>query len=191
MALSSLIVQTDGTVQATTWVGLLYELSLLGQILQGRYNRAKPKFKRNAIAVDYKFDGEAATFVAKLSLEGQRIILPAATKPTFVVDKIYSDYLLDADGSPIPFDGGTGVLTGITSFEEAIIYAAEMVSFLESQIEPDQLLKEINIVNLTPTPEDGNETLDISVPMRNIWDVAAGKAILVPKNYLYILDVVV
>lgn len=191
MALSSLIVQTDGTVQATTWVGLLYELSLLGHVLQGRYNRAKPKFKRNAIAIDYKFDGEATTFVSKLSLEGQRIILPLATKPTFVVDKIYSDYLLDAAGSPIPFDGGTGVLTGITSFEEAIIYAAEMVSFLESQIEPDQLLKEINIVNLTPTPEDGNETLDISIPMRNIWDVAAGKAVLLPKNYLYILDVVV
>ncbi len=189
MALSSLIVQTDGTVQATTWVGLLYELSLLGQILQGRYNRAKPKFKRNAISVDYKFDGEAATFVAKASLEGQRLIVAPSTKPEFVVDKIYSDYLLDAASAPIPFDGGTGVLAGINSFEEAWIFTSQMISYLESQIEPDQLLKEINIVNLTPTPEDGNETLDISIPMRNVWDVAAGKAVLVAKNYLYILDV--
>jgi hypothetical protein len=189
MPLQSTITQTDGTIQATTWVGLLYEHCLFAHVLQGRYNRAKPKFKKNAISIDYKFDGETTTFVAKVSLEGQRLILPNGTKPEFVVDKIYSDYIQDANGAPVAFSGGTGVLTGYDSFEESIIHTAEMVSFLESQIEPDQLLKEINIVNLTPTPEDGNETLDISIPMRLVWDATTGQANLVPKNYLYILDV--
>ena len=189
MAFSSTITQTDGTVRATTWVGLLYELILLGHILQGRYNRAKPKFKKNAFGVDYKFDGETTSLVAKISLEGQRLIPVGETKPMFVVDKTFSDYLQDANDNPVAFSGGTGALAGIDSYEDALIHAAEMVSFLESQIEPDQLLKDINIVNLTPTPEDGNETLDISIPMRNTFDVATGQANIKPKNYLYILDV--
>ena len=189
MAFSSLITQTDGTVRATTWVGLLYEMTLLGHILQGRYNRAKPKFKKAAFAVDYKFDGETSTLVAKILLEGQRVIKVGETKPVFVVDTTFSDYLQDANGNPVAFDGGTGALAGYTSFEEALIHTAEMVSFLESQIEPDQLLKEINIVNLTPTPEEGSETLDCSIPLRNVWDLDTGRASIVPKNYLYILDV--
>lgn len=187
--LTSLITQIDGTVKATTWVGLLYELVLLGHHLQGRYNRAKPKFKKNAYSIDYKFDGETTTLVGKVSLEGQRLILPGTTKPIFQLDNTLGDYLLDATGSPTTFDGGTGVLAGITSYEEALAYTTEMVSFLESQIEPDQLLKEINIANLTPAPEDGNASLDISIPLRNGWDVALGQAVITPKNYLYIIDV--
>ena len=189
MAFTSTITQTDGTVRATTWVGLLYQMLLLGHILQGRYNRAKPKFKKNAFGIDYKFDGETATLVGKILLEGQRVIKVGQTKPEFVVDTIFSDYLQDANGNPVAFDGGTGALAGFTSFEEALIHTAEMVSFLESQIEPDQLLKEINIVNLTPTPEEGSETLDCSIPLRNVWDLDTGRASIVPKNYLYILDV--
>lgn len=187
--MQSTITQTDGTVRATTWVGLLYELLLLGHVLQGRYNRAKPKFKKSAFNIDYKFDGETTTTVGKVLLEGQRIIPAGQVKPEFVVDKIFSDYLRDAAGNVVAFDGGTGVLAGITTYEDALIHTAEMVSYLESQIEPDQLLKEINIVNLTPTPEDGSETLDVSIPMRNIFDTVTGQANIKPKNYLYILDV--
>ena len=185
----STIVQTDGTVRATTWVGLLYELVLLGHILQGRYNRAKPKFKRNGIGIDYKFDGETTSLVAKMSLEGQRIVPAGTTKPVFKLDSTLGDYLLDETGAPVAFDGGTGVLEGVTSYEQALADTCEMVSYLESQIEPDQLLKEINIANLTPAPEDGNATLDISIPLRNSWDETIGQAIITPKNYLYILDV--
>jgi hypothetical protein len=188
MALST-IVQTDGTVRATTWTGLLYELLLLGHILQGRYNRAKPKFKKNGIGIDYKFDGETTSLVAKVSIEGQRMIPVGQTKPVFKLDSTLGEYLVDAAGAPVPFDGGTGVLAGITSYEQALADVTEMVSYLESQIEPDQLLKEINICNLTPAPEDGNATLDISIPLRNGWDEATGQAVIKPKNYLYILDV--
>jgi hypothetical protein len=189
MSLQSTITQTDGTVRATTWVGLLYQLMLLGQILQGRYNRAKPKFKKNAFSIDYKFDGETTSFVSTAQLEGQRLIPEGETKPVFVVDKTFSDYIRNADNEPVAFDGGTGALAGIETFEEALIYTAEMVSYLESQIEPDLLLKEVNIVNLTPQPEDGADTLSVTVPMRNIWDEAIGQAKLLPKNYLYIIDV--
>ena len=185
----STIIQTDGTVRATTWTGLLYELLLLGHILQGRYNRAKPKFKKNGVSIDYKFDGETTSLVAKVSLEGQRIIPVGKTKPVFKLDNTLGDYLLDAAGAPTAFDGGTGVLAGVTSYEQALADVTEMVSYLESQIEPGQLLKEINICNLTPAPEDGNATLDISIPLRNGWDEAIGQAVIKPKNYLYILDV--
>jgi hypothetical protein len=185
----STIVQTDGTVRATTWVGLLYELLLLGHHLQGRYNRAKPKFKKNAYQLDYKFDGDTTTFTGKVSLEGQRVMNPTTSKPEFKLDSTLGDYIVDAAGLPVPFSGGTGVLAGITSYEEALVHTAEMVSFYESQIEPDQLLKDINIVNLVPTPEDGADTLDISLPMRNGWNEATGQSVLTPKNYLYILDV--
>ena len=185
----STIIQTDGTVRATTWTGLLYELLLLGHILQGRYNRAKPKFKKNGVSIDYKFDGETTSLVAKVSLEGQRIIPVGSTKPVFKLDNTLGDYLVDAAGAPTAFDGGTGVLAGVTSYEQALADVTEMVSYLESQIEPDQLLKEINICNLTPAPEDGNATLDISIPLRNGWDEAIGQAVIKPKNYLYILDV--
>jgi hypothetical protein len=188
MAIST-IVQTDGTVRATTWVGLLYELLLLGHHLQGRYNRAKPKFKKNNYTIDYKFDGDTTSLVAKVSLEGQRIVPAGATKPVFKLDDTLGDYLVDAAGAPTPFDGGTGVLAGVTSYEQALADTCEMVSYLESQIEPDQLLKEINIANLTPSPEDGNAILDISIPLRNGWDETIGQASIKPKNYLYILDV--
>ena len=188
MAIST-ITQTDGTVRATTWTGLLYELLLLGHMLQGRYNRAKPKFKKNGISIDYKFDGETTSLVAKVSLEGQRLIPVGQTKPVFKLDNTLGEYLVDAAGAPVAFDGGTGVLAGVTSYEQALADVTEMVSYLESQIEPDQLLKEINICNLTPAPEDGNATLDISIPLRNGWDEAIGQATIKPKNYLYILDV--
>ncbi len=188
MAIST-IVQTDGTVRATTWVGLLYELLLLGHHLQGRYNRAKPKFKKNAYQLDYKFDGDTTTFTGKVSLEGQRVMNPTTGKPEFKLDSTLGDYIVDANNLPVPFSGGTGVLAGINSYEEALVHTAEMVSFYESQIEPDQLLKDINIVNLTPQPEDGADTLDISLPMRNGWNEATGQSVLTPKNYLYILDV--
>jgi hypothetical protein len=188
MALST-IVQTDGTVRATTWVGLLYELLLLGHHLQGRYNRAKPKFKKNAYQIDYKFDGDTTTFTAKVALEGQRLMNPTTGKPEFKLDSTLGDYLVDDAGQPISFSGGTGALAGYDIYEEALVHAAEMVSFYESQIEPDQLLKDINIVNLVPQPEDGANTLDISLPMRNGWNEATGQAVLTPKNYLYILDV--
>jgi len=189
MALTSLITQDDGTVRANTWVGLLYELIRLGYILQGRHNRAKPKFKKNAFQIDEKFDSETTTFTGVVQLEGQRLIPQGAIKPIFVVDKTFSEYIRDAQGNPAPFDGGTGVLAGINSFEEALIHAAEMVSYLESQIEPDLLLKEVNIVNLIPQPEDGADTLNVTIPMRNIWDTATGQSRRVPKNYLYIIDV--
>jgi hypothetical protein len=52
--LSSLVTATDGTLRATTWVGLLYEAILFGFHLQGRYNRAKPKAKVAIFTVDYK-----------------------------------------------------------------------------------------------------------------------------------------
>lgn len=188
MAIST-ITQTDGTVRATTWVGLLYELLLLGHHLQGRYNRAKPKFKKNAYQLDYKFDGDTTTFTAKVALEGQRIMNQTTGKPEFKLDSTLGDYIVDAAGLPTPFSGGTGVLAGINSYEEALVHAAEMVSFYESQIEPDQLLKDINIVNLTPQPEDGADNLEISLPMRNGWNEATGQSVLTPKNYLYILDV--
>jgi hypothetical protein len=188
MAIST-IVQTDGTVRATTWVGLLYELLLLGHHLQGRYNRAKPKFKKNAYQIDFKFDGDTTTFTGKVSLEGQRVMNLTTNKPEFKLDSTLGDYIVDAAGLPVPFSGGTGVLAGYDSYEEALVHTAEMVSFFESQIEPDQLLKDINIVNLVPTPEDGNDTLDISLPMRNGWNEASGQSVLTPKNYLYILDV--
>jgi hypothetical protein len=187
--LTSLVTATDGTIRATTWVGLLYEATLLGHHLQGRYNRAKPKFKKTAFDIDYKFDGETTTLTAKVNLEGQRTAPVAGGRPGFKLDNIFSDYIVDANGLSVPFDGGTGVLTGIATFEEAILFIAENVSFLESQIEPDQLLKEVNIVNVTPTPEDGNETLNISIPLRNGWDEAIGQASIKPKNYLYIIDV--
>jgi hypothetical protein len=189
MALSSLVTATDGTIRATTWVGLLYEAVLLGHHLQGRYNRAKPKAKKNAFGVDYKFDGETTSLVAKISLEGQRLAPVANASPQFKLDSVFSEYLVDAAGVSVPFDGGTGALVGITTYEEALVHIAEQVSYLESQIEPDQLLKEINIVNLTENPEDGNETLDISIPLRNGWDVVTGQASIKPKNYLYIIDV--
>jgi hypothetical protein len=188
MALST-IVQIDGTVRATTWVGLLYELLLLGHHLQGRYNRAKPKFKKNAYQIDYKFDGDTTTFTGKAALEGQRLMNPTTGKPEFKLDSTLGDYLVDDAGQPISFSGGTGALAGYDIYEEALVHAAEMVSFYESQIEPDQLLKDINIVNLVPQPEDGANTLDISLPMRNGWNEATGQAVLTPKNYLYILDV--
>jgi hypothetical protein len=189
MALSSLVVATDGTLRATTWVGLLYEAVLFGHNLQGRYNRAKPKTKQNAFGIDYKFDGETTSLVAKILLGGQRLAPVANASPQFKLDTIFSDYIVDAAGLSVPFDGGTGVLAGITSYEEALVHIAEQVSYRESQIEPDQLLKEINIVNLTESPEDGNETLDISIPLRNGWDHAIGQASIKPKNYLYIIDV--
>jgi hypothetical protein len=189
MTLSSLVIATDGTIRATTWVGLLYEATLLGHHLQGRYNRAKPKTKKSAFTIDYKFDGETTSLVAKVNLEGQRLAPVAGAAPKFKLDSIFGDYIVDANGVSVPFSGGTGVLTGIDTFEEALLYIAENVSYLESQIEPDQLLKEINIVNVTPTPEDGNETLDISIPLRNGWDEAIGQASIKPKNYLYIIDV--
>lgn len=189
MALTSLITATDGTVRATTWIGLLYELVLYGLHLQGRYNRAKPKLKKNAFGVDYKFDGETASLTAKINLEGQRLAPVGNAAPGFKLDNTFSEYIVDENGVSVPFDGGTGALTGIATYEEALLYTAEMVSFLESQIEPDQLLKEINIVNVTPTPEDGNETLDISIPLRNGWDEVSGQAVITPKNYLYIIDV--
>jgi hypothetical protein len=189
MALTSLVTATDGTIRATTWVGLLYEAVLLGHHLQGRYNRAKPKFKRNGISIDYKFDGETTSLVAKVSLEGQRVVAAGTTKPVFQLDSTLGDYLVDAAGAPTAFDGGTGVLAGVTSYEQALADVTEMVSYLESQIEPDQLLKEINIANLTPSPEDGNATLDVSIPLRNGWDETTGQAFITPKNYLYILDV--
>jgi hypothetical protein len=185
----STITQTDGTVRATTWVGLLYELCLLGHHLQGRYNRAKPKFKTNRFGIDYKFDGDVTSFTAKITLEGQRIMNQVTKRPEFKLDSTLGDYLVDAAGLPVAFDGGTGALTGILTFEEALVHAAEMVSYLEAQIEPDQLLKDINIVNLAPQPEDGSDTLDISLPMRNGWNEATGQSVLTPKNYLYILDV--
>jgi hypothetical protein len=189
MALSSLVTATDGTIRATTWVGLLYEAILLGHHLQGRYNRAKPKAKKNAFGVDYKFDGETTSLVAKISLEGQRLAPVANASPQFKLDSTFSDYIVDAAGVAVPFSGGTGALAGIATYEEALVHIAEQVSYLESQIEPDQLLKEINIVNLTENPEDGNETLDISIPLRNGWDEALGQASIKPKNYLYIIDV--
>lgn len=189
MSLQSTITQTDGTVRSTTWVGLLYQLVMLAYTLQGRYNRAKPKFKKSGITIDKKFDGETASLVATISLEGQRIIPANGTKPEFVLDSTLSDYIVDANNAPVPFDGGTGVLAGVTSVEQALADIAEMVSFLESQIEPDQLLKEINIVNLTPAPEDGNAALSITIPLRVVFDIATGKSDIVPKNYLYILDV--
>jgi hypothetical protein len=187
--LTSLVTATDGTLRASTWIGLLYKAILFGHHLQGRYNRAKPKFKKTAFDIDYKFDGETASLTAKVNLEGQRTAPAAGATPGFRLDNIFSDYIVDAAGASVPFDGGTGVLAGITTFEEAILFIAENVSFLESQIEPDQLLKEINIVNVTPTPEDGNETLNISIPLRNNWDEATGDSSITPKNYLYILDV--
>jgi hypothetical protein len=187
--LTSLITATDGTLRATTWIGLLYKAIAFGHLLQGRYNRAKPKFKKTAFDIDYKFDGETTTQTAKVNLEGQRTAPLAGAEPGFKLDTIFSDYIVDADGVSVPFDGGTGVLAGITSFEEALLFIANNVSFLESQIEPDQLLKEINIVNVTPTPEDGNETLNVSIPLRVIWDEATGDFAIIPKNYLYILDV--
>jgi hypothetical protein len=185
----STIIQTDGTVRATTWVGLLYELCLLGHNLQGRYNRAKPKFKTNRFGIDYKFDGDITSFTAKISLEGQRTKDPVTNKVGFKLDNTLGEYLVDAAGLPIAFSGGTGALAGYDIYEEALVHTAEIVSYLESQIEPDQLLKDINIVNLVPQPEDGSDTLDISLPMRNGWNPATGQAILTPKNYLYILDV--
>lgn len=189
MALSSLIVATDGTLRATTWVGLLYEAILFGFHLQGRYNRAKPKNKVNIFNVDYKFDQETASLVAKALFGGQRLAPVGAGRPEFKLDSVLSDYIVDANGVATTFQGGTGVLAGIDTFEEAIVYIAEQVSFRESQIEPDQLLKEINIVNLTENPEDGNETLDISIPLRVTWDEAVGQAAIKPKNYLFIIDV--
>ncbi|WP_309732416.1 hypothetical protein, partial [Chamaesiphon sp. OTE_75_metabat_556] len=120
MALST-IVQTDGTVRATTWVGLLYELLLLGHHLQGRYNRAKPKFKKNAYQIDYKFDGDTTTFTAKVALEGQRVMNPTTSKPEFKLDSTLGDYIVDAVGLPVPFSGGTGVLAGYDSYEEALV----------------------------------------------------------------------
>jgi hypothetical protein len=189
MALSSLVTATDGTLRATTWVGLLYEAILFGFHLQGRYNRAKPKAKKNAFGVDYKFDGETTSLVAKVNLEGQRLAPVANASPQFKLDNTFSDYIVDAAGVSVPFDGGTGALAGITSYEEALVHIAEQVSYLESQIEPDQLLKEINIVNLNENPEDGNETLDMSIPLRVIWDEVIGQAAIKPKNYLYIIDV--
>jgi hypothetical protein len=187
--LSSLIVATDGTLRATTWVGLLYEAILFGFHLQGRYNRAKPKAKQNAFGVDYKFDGETTSLVAKILLGGQRLAPVGNASPKFQLDSIFTDYIVDANGVTAPFEGGTGVLAGIDTFEEAIVYIAEQVSYRESQIEPDQLLKEINIVNLSESPEDGNETLDISIPLRVTWDEAIGQAAIKPKNYLFIIDV--
>jgi hypothetical protein len=189
MALSSLVTATDGTVRATTLVGLLYELVLLGHVLQGRYNRAKPKAKKNAFGIDYKFDGETTSLVAKINLEGQRLAPALGARPAFKLDTTFSDYLVDENGVAVAFDGGTGYLAGIESYEEALLHVAENVSYLEAQIEPDQLLKEINIVNVTEAPEDGNETLDISVPLRNTWDTTTGQASIKPKNYLYIIDV--
>jgi hypothetical protein len=187
--LTSLVTATDGTVRATTLVGLLYELVLLGHHLQGRYNRAKPKTKKNAVSVDYKFDGETTTLTAKIILEGQRLAPVGAGSPTFKLDSIFSEYIVDAAGASVPFSGGTGFLAGFDTYEEALLHVAEVVSFLESQIEPDQLLKEVNIVNVTPSPEEGNETLEISIPLRNGWDEAIGQASIKPKNYLYIIDV--
>ena len=189
MALSSLITATDGTLRATTWVGLLYEAILFGFHLQGRYNRAKPKNKVSIFTVDYKFDQETASVVAKALFGGQRLAPVGNGRPEFKLDSVLTDYIVDADGVSAPFDGGTGVLTGITTFEEAIVYIAEQVSFRESQIEPDQLLKEINIVNLIENPEDGNETLDLSIPLRVTWDETIGQAAIKPKNYLFIIDV--
>jgi hypothetical protein len=110
-------------------------------------------------------------------------------RPEFKLDSVLTDYIVDANGISAPFEGGTGVLAGIDTFEEAIVYIAEQVSFRESQIEPDQLLKEINIVNLVENPEDGNETLDISIPLRVTWDETIGQAAIKPKNYLFIIDV--
>ena len=188
MAIST-IIATDGTVRATTWVGLLYELVLLGHHLQGRYNRAKPKFKKTAFTVDYKFDGDVTSLAAKVSLEGQRVLNPATGKVDFKLDSVFGDYITDETGAPTPWSGGTGVLADYDTYEKALVHTAEMVSFYESQIEPDQLLKDINIVNLTPTPEDGNDTLDISLPLRNGFNYATGQAVITPKNYLYILDV--
>jgi hypothetical protein len=188
MAIST-ITQTDGTVRATTLVGLLYQLVLLGHHLQGRYNRAKPKFKKNAFTVDYKFDGETSSLVSKISLEGQRILNAVTNVPEFKLDSTFGDYITDEFGAPAAWNPGTGFLLGQASYEEALLYTAKMVSFYESQIEPDQLLKEINIVNETPTPEDGSDTLDISLPLRNGWDELIGQAVITPKNYLYILDV--
>jgi hypothetical protein len=189
MALSSLVIATDGTIRATTWVGLLYEAVLYGHHLQGRFNRAKPKTKKNAFAIDYKFDGETTSLTAKINLEGQRLAPVGNARPEFKLDSTLSDYIVDAAGAPAAFDGGTGVLAAFTTYEDALLHIAEQVSFLESQVEPDQLLKEVNIVNVTPNPEDGNETLDISIPLRNGWDEAIGQASIKPKNYLYIIDV--
>jgi hypothetical protein len=188
MAVST-ITQTDGTVHATTWVGLLYELLLLGHILQGRHNRAKPKFKMSSYAIDYKFDADVTSLTAKVALEGQRIFNTVTNKIDFKLDSTLGDYLRDATGATVAFSGGTGALAGYDVYEEALLHTAEMVSFYEAQIEPDQLLKDINIVNTTPTPEDGSDTLDISLPLRNGFNVTTGQCVLVPKNYLYILDV--
>jgi hypothetical protein len=188
MAIST-ITQTDGTVRATTLVGLLYQLVLLGHHLQGRYNRAKPKFKKNAFGIDYKFDGEISSLVAKITLEGQRVLDTVSNKPVFKLDDTFGEYITDAAGLPAVWEPGTGFLAGQATFEEALLHTAKMVSYYESQIEPDQLLKEINIVNEMPTPEDGNDTLDISLPLRNGWDETIGQAFITPKNYLYILDV--
>ncbi|NJR31624.1 MAG: hypothetical protein HC778_00535 [Chamaesiphon sp. CSU_1_12] len=188
MAIST-ITATDGTVRATTWVGLLYEMCLFGHHLQGRYNRAKPKAKKNIFSLDYKFDGETTTFTCAAILDGQRVMNATTGKPEFKLDTILSDYIVDAAGLPVPFDGGTGVLAGYTTFEDALLYVADMVSFYEAQIEPDLLLKEINVVNKTPTPEEGNETLSISLPLRNGWDESIGQSVITPKNYLFVLDV--
>jgi hypothetical protein len=189
MAFSSQITQTDGTVRATTIVGLMYQLILLGFTLQGRYNRAKPKTKKNLIQIDKRYDGESATLTAQINLEGQRIDKPGELRPDFVFDKTLSEYILDDNNALVAFDGGTGALEGIESWEQAVFEVAERLSFLESQIEPDLLLKEVNIVNTTPNPEDGAVALNISIPMKINFDSTTGGGVELPKNYLYILDV--
>jgi hypothetical protein len=162
---------------------------MLGLILQGRHNRAKPKFKKNDIQIDKKFDGEVTTLTAKITLQGQRVVPPNSLKPELKLDDDYSQYLTDATGQQVAFDGGTGVLAGIETYEEAVRTVVSMVSFLESQIEPDQLIKEINIVNENPQPEDGAITMDLSIPLRVGWDLDEGKSTEGPKDYLYLLNV--
>jgi hypothetical protein len=189
MAISIFDQPTDGTVKASSWVGLLFQLIMLAETLQGRYNRAKPKNKIKLIEIDKKYDGEIATMTAKITFQGQRVTPPNSIRPELKLDSVLTQYLVDENNQPIAFDGGTGPLTGVTTIEEALQVTAEYVSVLESQIEPDQLIKEVNIVNANPDPEDGILSIEVSIPLRNSWDIAEGKSMETPKNYLYLLDV--
>jgi hypothetical protein len=186
----STITQAAGTVKGTTLVGLLYQLCMLGHSLQSRHNRAKPKFKKNDIVIDFKFDGDVTTMTAAINLQGQRVEVDGQIKPELKLDSDLSQYIVDDTGALVAWSGGDAgdYLEGTMSYEEAILAVAERVSLLESRIEPDLLLKEVNIVNTSPDPENGAVALSVSIPMRNGFDAAAGTSAIAPKNYLWVLD---
>jgi hypothetical protein len=179
MASISDYISGGSTIVAEKLPDALYRAILLLSDLESKANRDNPGQQTNYVS--FQITGDASkVFTATLSLPARMVKDATTNAISLIARNFIVDYL-----TWVP---GTGELGGTNSLPDAIVHLANLVTYLERQIDPNIVIQTPNQVQITPNQEAGTFDIAVTMPAEFASDATTGAVTFSMFNYLYVLD---